>query len=81
MKEYVPDGDESITTSADDLAIVTGEGDAGDSAGVGLALNDELAVGKVVDAKDTGLSTDCEVLIGVGDGNGVELIGFAAVWA
>ena len=46
-----------------------------------LALDDEGTLGEVVDADDAGLTSHCEVLVGVRDRDGVQLVGFTAVRA
>ena len=63
LHENVPDGDQTVTTSADDLTIVCREAHLHDRTRMCLALDDELSAREVVQAKDSRLATDGEVLV------------------
>ena len=69
LNENVPDSDESIFASANDLTIVSRKVHGSDGTRVSLAFSDEVALAKVIEANYTRLATDSKVLVRMTDGD------------
>ena len=79
LEIYIPDGDQTVTSSANNLSIICWKGHSCDGSWVSLAVGDELASWEFKQAHNAGGSSYREIFVRAANGHAIELVWLSLV--